>query len=152
MRTLVIATLALTSMAPLAAQAGADEEIAYRKAVIETVYFSARATGAALQGALDDKASARLKYNAQQLAFATANAKDAFRVNTTGLETKEKTTVKADGIWKNWADFSKRMDVMSAAAAGVNAAVKKGDKKTAGEQLKLVFGQCKSCHETYRTE
>jgi cytochrome c556 len=41
---------------------------------------------------------------------------------------------------------------MAAAANKVNAAVQKGDKKAAGEQLKIVFGQCKGCHDLYRSE
>jgi cytochrome c556 len=152
MRGVIAATFGLACLMPLSAQAGADEEIAYRKAVIETVFYSARSTGAAMQGALDDKSAARLNYSAAQLALSAANAKDAFRVNTAGQPAKVKTTVKGDTIWKNWDDFAKRMDVMALAAANVNAAVKKGDKKTAGEQLKLVFGQCKGCHDTYRAE
>ncbi len=152
MRISLITAVTLMTGAPLTAQAGADEEITHRKAVIETVYYAARSTGAAMQGALDDKNEVRLKYSAAQLALAAANAKDAFRVNTAGQASKVKTTVKGDLIWKDWADFSKRMDVLALAAANVNAAVKKGDKKLAGEQLKMVFGQCKGCHDIYRTE
>jgi cytochrome c556 len=148
MRHLILAAVLLTSSV---AFAGPDDEIKYRKAVIETVFYSARATGAALQGGLDDKSGARLKYNAATLAASAANAKDAFRVNTAGQGT-EKTTVKGDMIWKNWADFAKRMDVMAAAANKVSAAVQKGNKKAAGEQLKIVFGQCKGCHDLYRSE
>lgn len=135
---------------PFHAFAGADDEIKFRKESFENVYHAARATGALLKGDLSDQNDVRLKLSAASLALGAAHLKDAFRVNTAG-QGSEKTTVKGDEIWKNWADFSKRMDAFSAAATSVNKAVQKGDKKAAGENLKVVFGQCKGCHEAYRT-
>lgn len=145
---LIAAALAAAVLAHAgAALAGPNEEIKHRKLVIGTVGNMAISMSNALKGELDQ--ANQLPAMARTMAGAAAMTKDAFRVNTAGRGT-EKTTVKGDLVWKDWADFSKRMDELQAASNTLATVAARNDRKATGEALRAVFATCKGCHDKYR--
>jgi cytochrome c556 len=139
--------LSAALLLPVAAQAGPNDEIKYRKLVIGSAGNMAVSINAALKGELDQQRN--VPAMARAMAANAALAREAFRVNTAG-QGNERTTVKGDLIWANWADFSKRMDEFARATANASQVAQRGDAKATGEAMRAVFGTCKGCHDTYR--
>ena len=54
-----------------------------------------------------------------------------------------------DKIWKNWADFLKRMKAEEASAQDMLAAAKAGDTQKYEAAIDRLRGRCSSCHQTY---
>lgn len=149
MRHVLAALTGWALLLPTLAHAGPNDEIKYRKAMIGAMGRNAMSMGEILKGNLDHKTE--LKSLGEALGVNARLAKDAFRVNTAG-KGSERTTVKGDLIWKQWPDFSKRMDKLALDANAVTLASSKNDLNATGEALKTVFSNCKGCHETYRDE
>jgi cytochrome c556 len=144
---LAVAVVALLCGQAGAAFAGPNEEIKHRKLVIGTVGNMMVSISTALKGDLEQ--ANQIPAMARTAATAATMTKDAFRVNTAGKGT-EKTTVKGDLIWRDWADFSKRMDELQAATANLATVAARGDRKATGEAMRPVFATCKGCHDKYR--
>ncbi len=149
MRKFMAALIGCCVLLPTLAQAGPNDEIKYRKAMIGGMARNAMSIGSIMKGDLDHKTE--LKGLGEALAISARLSKDAFRVNTAG-KGSERTTVKGDLIWKQWPDFSKRMDKLALDANAVALATSKNDMAATGDALKTVFSNCKGCHETYRDE
>ncbi len=149
MRTTLAVLIGCALVLPTLAQAGPNDEIKYRKAMIGGMARNAMGIRDIIKGDLDHKTE--LKNLGEALAISARLSKDAFRVNTAGKGT-EHSTVKGDLIWKQWPDFSKRMDKLALDASAVALASSKNDVAATGDALKTVFSNCKGCHETYRDE
>ena len=54
-----------------------------------------------------------------------------------------------DKIWKNWADFLKRMKAEEASAQDMLAAAKAGDSQKYEAAIDKLRSRCSSCHLTY---
>jgi cytochrome c556 len=75
------------------------------------------------------------------VAVSAATAKDAFTAKVPGGRAKP-------DVWKNWADFSKRLDELAASTASLAKSANE-----AGVQLtaaKLNALKCDGCHDIYR--
>jgi cytochrome c556 len=128
------------------ANATPDADIKFRKGVMANVGAMTGGVAAAMKGDVDPKLMAAIT---RSLAGSAGMAIDAFRPNTAG-QGSEKTTVKGDTVWANWADYSKRMGEFSAAANALAKAGAGTDQKAIGAAFKAFVGTCKGCHENYR--
>lgn len=79
--------------------------------------------------------------HAQALAVTAAQAKSAFETEAEGGNSKAE-------VWKNWADFSKRLDAMTSATADLAKAAKTGGLAAASTKVQAAT-DCNGCHEVY---
>ena len=134
---LLIAMLVATTLA----RADNDDVIDYRQHIMETLEAQSQALGLILSGAVpDDNAVVHL----QTLALTASTALKAFQPAVPGGRAKP-------DVWKNWADFEKRMQEFAAKTAELaKTAQARGPKAgLAGVADGLT---CKGCHDLYREE
>jgi cytochrome c556 len=62
------------------------------------------------------------------------------------------TTRAKPAIWENTDDFVEKYQALQAAADGLLAAAKTGDRGTVGAALKETGGACKACHDEYKAK
>lgn len=79
--------------------------------------------------------------HAQVLALNVASAKAAFQPNVPGGRAKPE-------VWSQWAEFSKKLDALNAAASDLVKSTKSGGTASLGSKLAAL--DCKGCHESYR--
>jgi cytochrome c556 len=130
-------------LASWAAISHADDQdvIAYRQHIMRTLNEQTAAVGEILSGAIpDDQAIAHL----EAIALTASTAQKAFEPQVLGGESK------AD-IWKDWADFSRRMSAFAQKAAEITKLAKDKGKEAALPTV-LDALPCKSCHDLYRQE
>jgi len=128
-------------MAASMARADDQDVIDYREHVMKTMGEQVAAIGQILQ----QKAPAEnFAIHAQILAVTAATAKRAFEPKILGGEAKAE-------VWTQWADFSKRLDTLTAATAALATTAKAGGVAAAAPQVEATF-TCKNCHDTYRVE
>lgn len=128
--------VALTVSTP--ARADDQDVIDYRVHIMKTMEEQAAAIGQILQ----QKAPAdNFTIHAQVLAITAATAKRAFESKVLGGEAK------AD-VWTHWADFSKRLDDLTAATADLASTAKAGGVAAAAAKAQTALN-CKSCHDIY---
>lgn len=123
-----------------AALAHADDQdvIDYRRHIMHTMGQQV----AMLDMITQQRAPAtNLATHAQILAITAATAKKAFEPNVAGGEAKAE-------VWAQWADFSKRLDTLVAAANELAKTAKAGNVAATAPKLKDLG--CKGCHDTYR--
>ncbi len=144
----LLAGIITVSVTAPAVMAGADEVIAYRKGVMNTVRSNAVAIMAMRRGNLDMEDN--IGDIAQQMATASGLVTAAFKVDTSAMDSKEKTTAKDNLVWANWSDFMEKAVAMQADADAVAALAAAGDVDGAKNAIGNVFRHCKACHDTYR--
>jgi cytochrome c556 len=123
---------------PTLARADDQDVIDYRVHIMKTMAEQA----AAITQILQQRAPAdNFTVHAQILAITAATAKKAFASEVIDGEAK------AD-VWAHWADFSKRLDDLSAATADLASAAKAGGIAAAAPKVQAALA-CKSCHDIY---
>ena len=143
-----ITAAAIASAITAPAFAGPDEDILFRQLQIRTMGYSAVMLGAISQGRSDEEE--HFTALANQMAHAATMLKDAFEADTRG-EGQSPTRAK-DNIWENWDDFAGKLDKLEADTARVAELANDGDLDGAKQAVGTVFGNCKACHDTYRSE
>jgi cytochrome c556 len=136
-RSLLIAMLVTTALA----RADDGDVIDYRQHIMNTLEEQSKALGLILSGAVpDDNAVAHLEI----LALTASTALQAFAPRVPGGRAKP-------DVWKDWTDFSTRMNVFAAKTAElVKTAKARGTH--AGLDGVAAALTCKGCHELYREE
>jgi cytochrome c556 len=130
----VAAVLGMTS-----AWAFEDQElIDYRRHIMVTLGEEVTVINLIVQKKVPDTDFA---IQAQALAETAAQAKKSFEAKAEGGNARPE-------VWQNWADFSKRLDTMTSAAAELAKAAKEGGIAAAGPKVQAAIN-CNSCHETY---
>ena len=128
------------------AQADPDNAIKYRQQIYKTLGANITGIVMNLKGevALPDNVPA----HAQALAAAAPLALGAMAQNTAG-EGSAQTQAKA-GIWDDWDDFESLHGAMEEAALELAAVAESGDMRAIGQQVQMLGGTCKDCHDKYR--
>jgi cytochrome c556 len=115
--------------------------IAFRTYLMENVGDNAKE--------MNDKVKAgrikEAKINAQAIALHSTRIVELFPQGSTS----ETSRAKAE-IWQNWDNFVKSAETFRAEADQLAVVAAEGKAGEAKEQLKKVFGGCKSCHDTFR--
>ncbi len=125
--------------APAAVRADDQDTIAYREDIMKTLGDQAASIGMIIQG----KAPAEnIVAHTQILALAAASALDAFEPKVAGGESKPE-------VWAQWADFSKKMNEFSMAAADLAKTAKAGGLEAVKPKMQATM-TCKGCHDVYR--
>jgi len=75
------------------------------------------------------------------LAITAATAKSAFEPKVLGGDAKPE-------VWAQWADFSKRLDALTAATADLAKTAQAGGIAAAGPKVQSALN-CKGCHDSY---
>jgi len=136
---LLLVTSAATFIAT-AASADEQEDIDYRQHIMKTMGEQM----AAIQQIVQHKAPAdNFATHLQIVAVTAATAKAAFTPESEGGNAKP-------AVWKNWADFSKRLDELVASSAALAKSAKATDIQATATKLDTL--KCKGCHDTYREE
>ena len=147
MRKLVVgfAALCLTGMAATAA----DDPIAVRKHIMDSVGAAAGLTGGMMKGAVPYSPAAGKSAIATMVAAAASYG--AFFPEGTDMGD----TTASPKIWEDAAGFQKALDKFAADAGAAMAASGKdgpADLDAFKAAMGPVMGNCKSCHETYRVK
>jgi cytochrome c556 len=136
-----IALLLLLSVAPLlasTARADEEEDIDYRQHIMKTMDEQM----AAIQQIVQHKVPAdNFATHLQVLAVTAATAKAAFTPASAGGRAKPE-------VWSKWADFSKRLDELTAASAALAKSASEGGLTPTAAKLDTL--KCQGCHDTYR--
>jgi cytochrome c556 len=121
--------------------AESQDVIDYRMHIMNTLNEQSEALGQILTGEIpDDNFSAHM----QVIALTASIALKAFEPKVPGGNSK------AD-VWKNWADFAKRMNDFSQKTASA-AKLSREQGKDAALGVIVDALSCKGCHELYRDE
>lgn len=115
-----------------------QDTIDHRVKIMQTIREQSEILGLIAQ----NKAPAdHMVAHAQVLALNAAAAKSAFQPNVPGGRAKAE-------VWTQWQDFSKKMDLLNAAANELVKSTKSEGANNLGP--KLAGLGCKGCHDTYR--
>jgi len=144
-KTLIMSVLAAALGTTALAAPEADNAIAYRQAVMKSIEGHTIAIAMIMQGKVEQKDA--LGAHARGLVLSASTALSAFKQNTFD-QGFEKTTVKGDSIWKDWAGFEKRMGALTTAANAMANASEAGSVTI--DHLKALGGACKGCHDDFR--
>jgi len=138
---IVLFFLASTVVLPGSASADDQDTIDYRQHIMKTMGELQAALGQILQQKVVVSPEAFVSHT-ETLAIAAKMAKSAFQPKVTGGESKPE-------LWANWADFSKRLDELTAYTDAVASAARSGGMAAAGPKLADAH-VCKDCHDQYR--
>jgi cytochrome c556 len=130
--------LAAVLLLPAAARADDQDTIDYRRHIMKTMGEQAAAIGQILQQKAPPD---NFAIHVQILAITAATAQKAFAPKVLGGEAKP-------DVWTNWADFSKRLDVLTAATADLAKTAAAGGVAATAPKIQAAM-TCKSCHEIY---
>ena len=86
------------------------------------------------------------KLNAQALALHSTRIVDLFPKGSTSETSRAK-----EEIWQKWDEFVKASETFRTEADHLALVTAEGKANEAKEQVKKVFGACKSCHDSFRT-
>jgi len=115
--------------------------IAFRMYLMENVGDNAKE--------LNDKIKAgkitAAKVNAQAIALHSTRIPDLFPKGSTSETSRAK-----DEIWQKWDEFVKLSEALRTDADQLVLVTADGKAEEAKTQLKKVFGNCKSCHDSFR--
>lgn len=128
----------------------ADQAVEYRQALFTVIGGNFTSIGAMLQGRAEFNGASALK-SAERTAQLAAMVGDAFPdISKTGTTSKA-----SPDIWTNRAEFDKLAKDFADHSAALFAVLKK-DNKTASAEFKTaataVAGDCKGCHDKFRTK
>jgi cytochrome c556 len=122
------------------ARADDQDVIDYREHIMKTMGEQVAAIGQILEKKVPGE---NIAIHAQVLAITATTAKKAFEPKVSGGEAKP-------DVWAHWADFTKRLDELTAATADLASTAKAGGAAAAAPKMAAL--NCKSCHDTYRLE
>jgi cytochrome c556 len=88
---------------------------------------------------------AAAKVNAQAIALHAMRVPDLFPQGSSSATSRAK-----DEIWQKWDEFIKGADTLKTEADQLAVTITGGKADEVGNQLKKVFGSCKSCHDNFR--
>jgi len=143
MKKLVIAVILSTSVVTQAfatINASPENTIDYRHNIMKSMDAQANAIGQILALMVPET---NLASHFEALLIATRQAKIAFKEHVEGGKAKPE-------VWKNWADFSARLDKMEAGALQAIALAKQGAGTGGVGEAALDAMPCKSCHDIYK--
>lgn len=132
--------VALTALTCLIGVAVADDQdtVDYRKHVMKSLGEQLGAIDMIVaKKAPPDAFAVHLK----TIAIIASQAKVAFEANVPGGNSKPE-------VWSHWADFAKRLDAMTAAAAGLAKDADAGQAATVGPKVRTAL-DCEGCHTAY---
>ena len=86
------------------------------------------------------------KLNAQAIALHSTRIVDLFPKGSTSETSRAK-----EEIWQKWDEFVKASETFRTEADHLALVTAEGKANEAKEQVKKVFGACKSCHDSFRT-
>jgi cytochrome c556 len=120
------------------ARAEDQDDIDYRQHIMTTMDEQL----AAIQQIVHNKAPAdNFATHVQIVAVTAATAKAAFTPKVPGGRAKPE-------VWAKWADFSKRLDELAAAATALAKTAKEGGVQATAPKLDTL--KCDGCHDVYR--
>jgi cytochrome c556 len=122
---------------PAAAQAAADA-VTYRKHIMKTMGEQVAALGLVLQNKGPAENAA---LHARTISLNAQAAMKAFEAKVPGGEARPE-------IWRNWADFTKRLKALSDGANEL-AVIAERDGLPAMQARAMNVLSCKACHDTY---
>lgn len=132
----------MAAMFPVVANASDPTDVIdYRKHVMKTLGAEAASIGLILQQKIP---ADNLAIHIENLALTATTALKAFEPEVEGGEAKPE-------VWKNFADFTKKMKEFEAGTAELLKAVKAGGAAAAGPKVQAAL-TCKGCHDTYRAK
>ena len=134
-----IVALTLATAVPVTRAADDEAAVTYRKHVMRTMGEQAAALGMILQKKGPPENAV---LHARTLALAADSALNAFEAKVSGGEAK-------DEIWRNWAEFSTRLNLLSASATELAAAGERDGLGAMQSKAMDVLKNCKSCHDIY---
>ena len=134
------AALTATSLLSLNAVADDQETVDYRVHIMKTM---AEQIAVISQMQKSQIPPTNLSVHTEILAITATTAKSAFTPKVPGGKAK------AD-VWANWADFSKRLDDLTAATADLDKAARSGGLTAVVAKMQSL--PCKGCHDNYRQE
>jgi cytochrome c556 len=141
MKRILAAPLLALWMLPSVSTADDQDVIDYRRHIMETLDAQTAALGMIMSGAIpDDNAIAHIDIIAQT----AATALKAFEPKVEGGDAKPE-------VWKDWADFSKRMNEFAERTATMAKTAHAQGKDEALLQA-IDALTCKQCHDTYRVK
>lgn len=134
-------TLGVTLLLPLAGQADDKDVIEYRQRIMKSLEQQTAALGQILSGAGPAENTVA---HMETLALSASTALKSFEAKVPGGASKPE-------VWKDWADFTKRMKEFAEKSAEM---AKVGREQGADQAAMLVIDAlpCKSCHDVYRDE
>ena len=138
---LVVTSLSLAAgIAASGVARGDDQDVVdYRVHIMKTMGEEVAAINLILQKkAPADSFATHVKV----LAVTAKTAKKAFETEVEGTHAKPE-------VWKNWADFAKRLDELEASTAELVKVAQSDGAAVAGPRVQAAL-TCKSCHEVYR--
>ncbi|GHF12928.1 cytochrome c [Kordiimonas sediminis] len=139
---LLVATSVLAGISTASiAQEKKDPTLAYRHHAMELIKDAAGSLVAIMKG---EGNAADFEVHAKVLAASAHGSKWAFEQKVAGGETK-------DAAWKNWDDFSSKLDEFVVSADALHAA-SDGDMAAKAAAFKSTMSTCKACHDDYREE
>lgn len=139
----VVSLLATAVVLPSAARADDDDTIAYRQHVMKTLGALTAALGQIVEKKVVVSPDTVVAHT-QALAVSAKMAKSTFEPKVPGGDAKPE-------VWANWADFSKRLDELTAYTDAVANAAKTGGLAAAAPKLKDAK-VCNDCHDHYRVK
>lgn len=133
-----VALLLAGLLAPGARAASEPDAVSYRRHVMKTMGEQVAALGQVLQqkGPAENAA-----LHARTISIAAKTALKAFEPKVSGGEAK-------DEIWRNWPDFTRRLNALSVNAADL-AVIAERDGLPAVQAKVMSVLSCKSCHDAY---
>ena len=139
--TVIAAIAALIALLPSLARADDKDVIDYREHIMKSLNEQAAALGEILSESIsDDNVAAHL----EAIALASSAALKAFEPKVPGGEAKP-------DVWRDWPDFSRRMNELAQKTAQMAKDAKEKGKDAALANVVDALS-CKSCHDIYRVE
>lgn len=151
------ATLSMTAL-PVFADGHAKNEaksekqaktaVLFRKSVLQLVRSNMGPLGAMAKGDIPMNADV-IGINSKRIEFLSGMMHDYFALNTTAyaVETDAK-----NSIWKNYKDFSQKIDDMVNAASSLNVLVKADKSDEFRKGIGALGATCKACHDDYKVD
>jgi len=134
-------TLGLTLSLPLVGNADDKDAVEYRKHIMKSLEHQTAALGQILSGAGPAENTVA---HMETLALTASTALKSFEAKVPGGGSKPE-------VWKNWADFSKRMQEFAEKSAEM-AKVAREQGPDQAAMLVIEALPCQSCHDDYRDE
>lgn len=136
------ALISLGLSLPVFAQADAESDIAYRKAVMTVVGGHMKSMGTILKGGIH---ADQLAYHANGMRDVSILAPDLFPAGSGDGKTDA-----LPEIWSQPEDFNAAMDRYLTAANGMAEAAATGEMQQIGPAMQKLGQSCKGCHDDYK--
>jgi cytochrome c556 len=148
MRTLAAALLFAAIALPAQAQVKPDDAIRYRQSAFQVLVWNWAPMGAMVRGRVpfDAKAFTQGATRVQQI---SAMLLEGFPA---GTEKGSLQTAAKPEIWRNQADFQKKMKDFEAAVGQLVTVARSGDEAAMKAQFAKTSESCKACHDRYKAD